>query len=108
MCVSTCPTDFVVSRHNVNIRICLIIARNSKKNIQQLTVSTTYTDKKAHVRKGKIVIAFNAIFFVNLAENSKFTFYCQNHFSANTFLELQILSTTLRWNGGLSNCTSTF
>ena len=44
-------------------------------------LSTTQTDNKAHATKGKILVALNAkTYFSNLAENSKFTFYCQNQF----------------------------
>ena len=40
--------------------------------------STNDNDNKAHVRKGKSLVEFNAKkYFSNLAENSKFTFYCQ-------------------------------
>ena len=39
------------------------------------------TDNKAHARKGKILVEFSARkYFSNLAENSKFTFYCQTLF----------------------------
>ena len=37
--------------------------------------------KKAHSRKGNILVAFNIKkYFSNLAESSKFTYYCQNQF----------------------------
>ena len=36
-------------------------------------------DNKAHARKGKSLVEFSAKkYFSNLAENSKFTYYCQN------------------------------
>ena len=38
---------------------------------------TNSNDNKAHARKGKSLVEFNANYFSNLAENSKFTFYCQ-------------------------------
>ena len=34
----------------------------------------TNNDNKAHARKGKSLVEFNAKYFSNLAENSKFTF----------------------------------
>ena len=40
-------------------------------------------DNKAHARKGKSFVEFSAKkYFLNLAENSKFTSYCQNEFFA--------------------------
>ena len=40
-------------------------------------------DNKAHARKGKSLVEFSVKkYFSNLAENSKFTFYCQNQFFA--------------------------
>ena len=45
--------------------------------------STNDNDNKAHGRKGKSLVEFNAKkYFSNLAENSKFTFYFQNQFFA--------------------------
>ena len=53
---------------------------------------------KAHVRKSKSLAEFHAKkYSPNLAENSKFTFYCQNQFFALH---------DLRWNGGSSSCTA--
>ena len=52
---------------------------------------TNNNDNEVHARKDKSLIEFNVKkYFSNLAENSKFTFYCQNQF--------------LRWNGGSSSC----
>ena len=40
-------------------------------------------DNKAHARKNESLEEFSAKkYFSNLAENSKFTFYCQNQFFA--------------------------
>ena len=38
---------------------------------------TNSNDNKAHAGKGKSLVEFNANYFSNLAENSKFTLYCQ-------------------------------
>ena len=38
---------------------------------------TSSNDNKAPTRKGKSLLEVNAYYFSNLAENSKFTFYCQ-------------------------------
>ena len=38
---------------------------------------TNSNDNKAHARKGKSLVEFNTNYFSNLAENLKFTFYCQ-------------------------------
>ena len=36
-----------------------------------------HNDNKAHARKGKSLVEFSAKkYFLNVAENSKFTFYC--------------------------------
>ena len=43
---------------------------------------TTYIDNKAHARKGKSLVAFNAKKISNLSENLKFTFCCSNNFLA--------------------------
>ena len=44
---------------------------------------TNDKDNKAHARKGRSLVEFNAKeYFSNLAENSKFTFYCQNQLFA--------------------------
>ena len=44
---------------------------------------TNDNDNKAHARKGKSLAEFSAKkYYSNLAENSKFTFYCQNQFFA--------------------------
>ena len=52
---------------------------------------TNNNDNKAQARKGKSMVEFNSKkYFSNLAENSKFTFYCQNKFLALSYL---------RWNG---------
>ena len=49
-------------------------------------------DNKAHARKSKSLVELSAnIYFSNVAENSKFTFYCQNQF---VFFALY----HLRWN----------
>ena len=55
-------------------------------------------DNKAHAKNGKSLIEFNAKnIFSNLAENPKFTFYCQNQFFALY---------DLRWNCGSPSCTA--
>ena len=38
---------------------------------------TNNNDNKACARKGKGLVEFNAKYLSNLAENSKFNFYCQ-------------------------------
>ena len=44
---------------------------------------TNDNDNKAHARKGRSLVEFSAEkYFSNLAENSEFTFYCQNQFFA--------------------------
>ena len=44
---------------------------------------TNDNDNKAHARKGKSLVEFSAKkYFSNLAEYSKFIFYCQNQFFA--------------------------
>ena len=44
---------------------------------------TNDNDNRAHARKGKRLVEFNAKkYSSNLAENSKFTFCCQNQFFA--------------------------
>ena len=46
---------------------------------------TNGNDNKAHARKGKSLVEFNAKkYFSNLKENLKFIFYCQNHFLLST------------------------
>ena len=41
---------------------------------------TNNNDNKARARKGKSLAEFNAKYLSNLAENSKFSFYCQKVF----------------------------
>ena len=54
---------------------------------------------KAHARKGKSLVEFSEKkYFSNLAENSKFTFYCQNQF----FCPLPF---KMEWCGS-SSCTA--
>ena len=43
---------------------------------------TNNNDNKAHGRKGRSLAELDAKYFSNLADNSKFTFYCQKLVSA--------------------------
>ena len=47
---------------------------------------TNSNDNKAHARKDKSLVEFNANYFSNLAENSKFTFYCQKLFFLHSMI----------------------
>ena len=38
---------------------------------------TNSNDNKAHAKKAKSLVEFNVKYSSNLAENSKFTFYCE-------------------------------
>ena len=46
-------------------------------NKGDLTNRNDNNDNKAHARKSKSLVEFSANYFSNLAENSKFTIYCQ-------------------------------
>ena len=69
--------------YNSSHRFCYISPHHQYSNIfvnyksmnkEDLTDSN---DNKAHARKGKSLVEFNANYFSNPAENSKFAFYSQ-------------------------------
>ena len=60
-----------ISPHRQNLNIFVNYKSMNKGDL------TNSNDNKAHERKGKSLVEFNANYVSNLAKNSKFNFYCQ-------------------------------
>ena len=92
-------------RYNSPHRLCYISLHLQYSNIfvnyKEMNKEdlTNNNDIKAHARKGKSLVEFNAKenTFQISEKNSKFTFYCQNQFFALY---------ASGWNGGSSSCTA--